>query len=293
MAALNLAPVTFVQAMLLAVLQGISELFPVSSLGHTILIPALLRWPVNRSDPTFLAFVVVLHLGTAIALLAFYWRDWVRLVSALVGSVVRGKMDGSKDERIAWLLVVGTVPVGLLGLLLEHPVRTLFGTALPASIFLILNAFIMFLGEYLRKRQHEVAGRADKPLQKLSWAQSIGVGLAQSLALLPGISRSGTSIVAGLLVDLNHEDAARYSFLLATPVIFAASILEIPKLWAPDAHVVALQAVSGCLVAGVAAYASVAFLTKYFQHNDLRPFGWYCLAFGALCLVLILRGVIS
>ncbi len=279
--------------MLLALLQGVSELFPVSSLGHTILVPALLHWPVDRTDPTFLAFVVVLHLGTAIALFIFYRREWVVLARALFASIARGRMDGSKDERIAWLLVVGTVPVGILGVFLESPVRRLFGAVAPAAIFLIANAFIMFLGEYLRRRQHDAQRRAYKKLERLTWVQSVGVGLAQSLALLPGISRSGSSIVAGLLVDLDHEDAARYSFLLATPVIFAAALLEIPKLWAPGAHVVAMQAAAGCVVAGVAAYASVAFLTRYFQRNDLRPFGWYCLLFGALCLFLLKKGMLS
>ena len=285
--------VTFIQAMLLAVLQGVSELFPVSSLGHTVLIPALLHWNINRQDPTFLAFVVVLHLGTALALILFYRREWAAIVRALVASIARGRIEENRDERIAWLLVVGTVPVGLLGVLFQEPIRSLFGSTRLVAIFLIANAFIMFLGEFLRKRQHEDRAKAYKQLQQLSWLQSIYVGIAQALALFPGISRSGSSIVAGLLLDLDHEDAAKYSFLLATPVILAAAVLEIPKLWAPQAHIVAVQAIAGCIVAGIAAYASVAFLTRYFQHNDLRPFGWYCLAFGALCLVLVTRGVIS
>ena len=285
--------VTFVQAMLLAVLQGVSELFPVSSLGHTVLIPALFHWNINRQDPTFLAFVVVLHLGTALALILFYRQEWAAITKGLFASIVRGRIEDNRDERIGWLLVVGTVPVGLLGILFQDPIRNLFGSTRLVAIFLIANAFVMFLGEFLRKRQHDDRGKHYKQLQQLSWLQSILVGVAQALALFPGISRSGSSIVAGLLVDLDHADAAKYSFLLATPVIFAAAVLEIPKLWAPEAHVVALQAILGCLVAGVAAYASVAFLTKYFQHNDLRPFGWYCLAFGALCLVLVTRGVIS
>lgn len=285
--------VTFVQAMLLAVLQGVSELFPISSLGHTVLIPALLHWNINRQDPTFLAFVVVLHLGTALALILFYRREWIAISVALFASIARGRIGDSRDERIAWLLIVGTVPVGLLGLLFEHPIRNLFGSTRLVAMFLIANAFIMFIGEHLRKRQHEQRSKQYKQLQQLSWFQSALVGTAQALALFPGISRSGTSIVAGLLADLDHEDAAKYSFLLATPVIFAAAVLEIPKLWAPEAHVVATEAILGCIVAGVAAYASVAFLTRYFQHNDLRPFGWYCLAFGTLCLVLVTRGVIS
>jgi len=281
------------QAMLLAVLQGVSELFPVSSLGHTILVPALLHWTVDRRDPTFLAFVVVLHFGTAVALVVFYRREWLRIVRALVASVRRGRLSGARDEHIAWLLVVGSIPVGILGVYLESPVRGLFGSAAFASIFLMINALIMFAGEFFRRRQHENRGKQYKRLEAMTWMQSIAVGLAQSLALLPGISRSGASIVAGLAVDLDHEDAAHYSFLLATPVIGAAALIEMPRLWGAGVHVIALQALVGALLAGVAAYLSVAFLTKYFQRNDLRPFGWYCLAFGALCLGLILKGVIA
>jgi undecaprenyl-diphosphatase len=282
--------------MLLALLQGVSELFPVSSLGHTILVPALLGWRnVNRADPTFLAFVVVLHLGTALALLIFYWRDWLAIVQALARSVIRGKFSDDRNERVGWLLVVGTIPVGLLGLLFQEPVRQLFGSVMPAAIFLTINGLVMFLGEYLRRRPSTNSGqekKESKPLEQLSFPQSLAVGFGQSLALLPGISRSGASMVAGLLCDLDHADAARYSFLLATPVILAASVLEIPKLGAPGAHVVALQAVLGCVVAGIAAYLSVAFLTRYFKSNDLRPFGWYCVTFGALCFVLALTGVL-
>lgn len=287
-------PVTYLQAILLSVLQGVSELFPISSLGHTVLIPALLHWNVDRKDPTFLSFIVVLHLGTALALILFYLREWGAIVRALTRSVLRGRLDpANRDERVGWLLVVGTAPVGLLGLIFQTPIRNLFGSSVLVSIFLIVNAFIMFLGEFLRKRQHENAGKGYKQLQQISWGQSVLVGVAQALALFPGISRSGSSIVAGLLIDLDHEDAAKYSFLLATPVILLAALLEIPELFAPGAHVVALQALLGCVIAGITAYASVAFLTRYFKHNDLRPFGWYCLAFGALCLVLALKGVIS
>jgi len=280
--------VTFTQALVLALLQGVSELFPVSSLGHTILVPAVLGWRnVDRSAPSFLSFVVVLHLGTAIALIVFYRTQWAAIVRGLVASVVRGRIGDDRDERIGWLLVVGTIPVGILGVALEHPVRNLFGSPAPAAAFLFLNGLIMFLGERLRRRSRE-----GRPLEKLSYAQSIGIGLAQSAALLPGISRSGVSMVAGLLSDLNHEDAAHFSFLLATPVILAAAVLEAPKLFAPGAHVVLVQAIVGGIAAGIAAYASVAFLTRYFRSNDLRPFGWYCVVAGATCFVLARMGVI-
>ena len=294
--------------MLLAVLQGVSELFPVSSLGHTVLIPALLRWNVDEGSDSFLAFVVVLHLGTALALVVFYWRDWTAIVRAFVASIVRGRMSGERDERTAWLLVAGTIPVGVLGVLLESSVKKLFASPLPVSAFLFLNGFVMLLGEWLRRRQHASTGSAQaasasggsqgaahpyKRLEELRPQDGVLVGFAQALALLPGISRSGSAIVAGLLRDLRHEDAARYSFLLATPVILAASVLEFPKLFAPDAHVVLVQAVVGGVVAGVTAYASVAFLTRYFRHNDLSPFAWYCIAAGGISFALFVTKAVS
>jgi undecaprenyl-diphosphatase len=288
--------VTFVQAMILAVLQGVSELFPVSSLGHTVLVPALLRWHVDEGSESFLAFVVVLHLGTALALIVFYRAEWVAIVRAFVASVVRGRFSDDPDERTAWLLVAGTIPVGVLGVLLESAVKKLFASPVPVSLFLFANGFVMLLGEWLRRRQHASGARGGRPyrtLPELRWSDGVAVGFAQSLALLPGISRSGSAIVAGLLRDLHHDDAARYSFLLATPVIFAAAVLEFPKLFAPGAHVALVQAVVGGVVAGVTAYGSVAFLTRWFRHNDLSPFAWYCVAAGGVSFVLFATKVIS
>jgi undecaprenyl-diphosphatase len=294
------ANVTFVQAMLLAVLQGVSELFPVSSLGHTVLLPALLRWKVDEGSESFLAFVVVLHLGTALALIVFYRRDWIAIVRAFVASVARGRMSDDRNERTAWLLIAGTIPVGILGVLLQSTVKSLFASPIPVSLFLLANGFIMLFGEWLRKRQHPSTssgqvkgGRTYRRLEELTPKEGVFVGVMQSLALLPGISRSGSAIVAGLLRDLHHDDAARYSFLLATPVILAASLLEIPTLFAPDAHVVLQQAAAGCVVAGVTAYASVAFLTRWFKHNDLAPFAWYCVAAGGLSFILFVTKVIA
>jgi undecaprenyl-diphosphatase len=285
--------VTFAQALALALLQGVSELFPVSSLGHTILVPALLHWQnVNRASPSFLAFVVVLHLGTALALILFYRTEWSAIVRALLASVVRGRLGNDPAERIGWRLVVGTIPVGILGIIFEAPVRRLFGSPAPAALFLIANGLIMFAGEALRRRQDRTQRRASKPIAELSYPASLLVGVAQSFALLPGISRSGISMVAGLLFDLDHEQAARFSFLLATPVILAAGLLEVPKLFAPEAHLVLLEAITGGIVAGVAAYLSVAFLTRYFRSNDLRPFGWYCVIVGIICFALARRGAI-
>jgi undecaprenyl-diphosphatase len=284
---------TFAQAMLLAVLQGVSELFPISSLGHTVLIPALLRWNVDEGSESFLAFVVVLHLGTAIALLVFYWREWVAIVAGLVRSIVRGRVGDDPNERIAWLLVAGTIPVGVLGVLFQSSVKALFASPIPVALFLAANGAVMLGGEALRRRQ--IAGHAGvaRPLAKLAARDGVIIGVAQSLALLPGISRSGSAIVAGLLRDLHHDDAARYAFLLATPVIFAAAALEIPALFDPRAHDVLLQSAAGCVVAGVTAYASVAFLTRWFRHNDLLPFAWYCLGAGLVSFVLFATKVIA
>jgi undecaprenyl-diphosphatase len=285
--------VTFAQAMFLAVLQGVSELFPISSLGHTVLIPALFHWHVDESDESFLAFVVVLHLGTAVALLVYYRNEWVRIVRALTASVIRGRFSNDRDERIGWLLVAGTIPVGILGVLFQSSVRVLFASPIPVAVFLMINAFIMFAGEELRRRQHARSDREAKPIEAVSWRDGVLVGCAQGLALLPGISRSGSSIVAGLLIDLDHEDAANYSFLLATPVILLAALLEIPTLFKPGVTIGPVEAIVGCVVAGVTAFASVAFLTRYFKHNDLRPFGWYCLIAGATAVILFSTKVIA
>jgi undecaprenyl-diphosphatase len=275
---------TFIQAMLLAVLQGASELFPVSSLGHTVLIPALLHWKIDRTAPTFLAFIVILHLGTAIALALFYRRDWVAIVRAFLSSVKRGRFSDDPQEKTAWLLLAGTIPVGLLGVFLQEPVRALFGSSVIVALFLMLNGLLMFLGEHLKRIERPVDAVASRSLHALSLSDGVKVGFAQALALLPGISRSGSAMVAGLLMDLTHEDAARYSFLLATPAIGAASLLELPRLFEPGAHVALVQSVLGCVVAGVTAYISTAFLTRYFKTHDLRPFGWYCLFVGGLAL---------
>jgi undecaprenyl-diphosphatase len=283
---------TFVQAMFLAVLQGVSELFPISSLGHTVLIPALLHWNIRRESAEFLSFVVALHLGTAVALIVFYRATWKGIITAFVRSVVRGRFEGTADEKTAWLLIAGTIPVALLGVYFESTVRLLFASPLPVSLFLVANGAIMFLGERLRRAQH-ARGKDYRALEDISWFDGALIGLSQGLALLPGISRSGTSIVAGLLADLDHEAAARFSFLLATPVILAASVIEVPLLFTPSGGTILGEALLGGLLAGIVAYASVTFLTKYFVSNDLRPFGWYCLVVGALCAVLFATKVIT
>lgn len=279
--------------MFLAVLQGVSELFPVSSLGHAVLIPRLLRWNIDQTAPTWLAFIVVLHLGTAIALLVYYWKEWRAIIGALAGSIVRGKLSDSPDEHLGWLLIAGSIPVGILGVFAERAVRSLFALPVNTALFLIVNAFIMFFGERLRRRQHAASGRAYRTLAQVGWRDAALVGVAQALALFPGISRSGSSIVAGLLIDLSHAQAARFSFLLATPIIFAAALLEIPELFAPGVQLTLVESIVGGTLAALTAYLSVAFLERYFKTNDLRPFGWYCLVLGAICVGVFSLGVLK
>jgi undecaprenyl-diphosphatase len=281
---------THLQAIFFAVVQGVSELFPVSSLGHAVVLPALLGWHIDQDSPRFLPFLVVLHVGTATALLVYFWRVWWGLVAALLG---RGdKVD--EGRRLIALLVIGTLPAAVLGFLFEHPLRHLFGSPLAAAAFLVVNGFLLFGGERLRRRALAATNR--RQLAEAGWRDALAVGLWQTTAFLPGISRSGATIVGGLLAGLRHEDAARFSFLLATPVIAGAAVLEIPKLLhgaatAGDAGLgVGLLWLSG-LVAGVMAYASTAFLMRYFRTREenpaLDPFAYYCWAAGALSLLLL------
>lgn len=279
--------------MLLAVLQGVSELFPISSLGHTVLVPALLRWHIDEGSESFLAYVVVLHLGTAIALIVFYRNEWFGLARALTRSIARGRFSDDPQERVAWLLVAGTIPVGILGVLLQSAVKVLFASPIPVSLFLAANGALMLFGERLRRRQLLAGDRAYRPLETLTPRDGVLVGLAQSLALLPGISRSGSAIVAGLLRGLHHDEAAHYAFLLATPVIFAAALLEMPTLLAAEARPALAQSILGCAVAAVTAYLSVAFLTRWFKTADLTVFAWYCLGAGTLSFILFVTKVIA
>lgn len=263
-----------VEALLFAVIQGISELFPVSSLGHGILIPDWLHWSLNRSNPDFLPFMVMLHLGTALALLLFFYRDWLQLIAGFVRAKGGG---GNPEARLMWRLIAGTIPAGLLGLLLEKQLRVLFSSATAVLVFLSINGLLLLLGERLGQR------RAHKSLDELSIAGAIKIGSGQALALLPGISRSGITLLSGLAHGLDHASAARFSFLLATPIILAAGVLEIPKL-AHAGHAQPWGLLLGCgAVAGLCAYASTWFLMRYFKKTEiesLRPFGWYCLLLG-------------
>ncbi len=280
---------TFLQALIFAVVQGLTELFPVSSLGHAVVLPALLGWHIDQDSPSFLPFLVVLHVGTATALLCYFWREWWGLLMAVFG---RGSTRAAvaANRHMIVLLIVGTLPAVVLGFVFEKWLRHLFGSPVGAACFLIVNGFVLFLGERLRRRA-VVAGNRRR-LTNAGWREALAVGLWQTAAFLPGISRSGATIVGGLLVGLRHEDAARFSFLLATPVIAGAAVLEIPKLLHhPAAGGAAFGSgvlwVAG-LAAGITAYLSTAFLMRYFRIREenpaLDPFAYYCWAAGLFAL---------
>ena len=285
------------QTLFLAMLQGVTELFPISSLGHTVIIPALLGWGDLVHDPGFLPLIVALHLGTSIALFIYFWRVWFQVGRSVVKSVKDGEVKRGTEEWVSFLIIIGCIPGGLFGVFLEKPLKVLFASPLVASVFLVLNGSLLLLGERLRRRAEakmqvenvDVKEREARfrPLSSLSWMEAIMIGFAQALALIPGISRSGVTMVAGLGVRLNHEDAARYSFLLGTPLIGAAALLEVPQLFSQSLQVL-LLVLLGMVVAGVAAYLSTRFLMKYFETGRLYPFAYYCWAAGLLSLFLFL-----
>jgi undecaprenyl-diphosphatase len=288
---------TFLQAIVLGVLQGVTELFPVSSLGHSVILPQLLGWTdvvaaQSASESYFLAFLVGLHVATALALLFFYRSTWVRIVRGVVASVRTRRIE-TPDQRLGWLLVVATIPAGLVGLLLEHTLRVVFARPLAAAAFLVVNGLILLFGEWVRRRAevrgvvatHATSPTGDRRLDTLEFAEAGAIGVAQVFALLPGISRSGITMVAGLTRGLDHEDSARFSFLLATPIILAAGVYKLPDLLGHNGDGVRLQILAGSAAAGLAAYLSVRFLTRYFTTRTLMPFALYCLVVGALAIV--------
>ena len=265
---------------MLGLLQGVSELFPVSSLGHSVILPSLLGWDIHQDKPYFLTFLVATHLATALVLLGFFWRDWVRIVKGL-GRSLRDREISDPDAKLGWLLVVGTIPAGILGLLLQDSLRNLFAKPEYASIFLALNGVLLFGAEALRRRAPVVAEDDDERIARtVGWTQSFTVGAAQALALIPGFSRSGASMGGGLLVGLSHKDAARFAFLLATPLIFAAAVLKLPELAGSQGNGVRGPALVGALCSALTAYLSVRFLMRYFETRTLIPFAIYCLCAG-------------
>jgi undecaprenyl-diphosphatase len=315
---------TYPEAIVIGALQGVSELFPVSSLGHAVLVPALVggRWAVDLDvsapESPYLAFIVGLHVATALALIVFYRRDWARIVRGLLGSL-RARHVSTSEARLGWLLVLATIPVGVTGIALEHLFRTTLGRPVPAAAFLVVNGVVLLAGERLRRGEparvpvpvavggedatatgaaREASGSApvavadddqdaDRRLAALTGRDAFVIGASQSLALLPGISRSGVSMVTGLVRGMSHEDAARFSFLLATPVILAAGVLKLPDLFGPLGDGVRGQVFAGSLVSFVAAYAAVRWLTRWFRTRTLTPFAVYCLAAGALSLIVL------
>lgn len=323
-----MSDLSYLQAIVIGALQGVTELFPVSSLGHAVLVPAWIggSWrhlvtedsTANSGASPYLTFIVALHCATAIALLVFYWRTWVRIIGSLLTSI-RTRSVTTPTQRLGWLIVVSTIPAGVLGLALEHTLRTLFAKPMFAATFLTLNAVVLFAGERLRGRAarttpaaegapapgrhaayvaaHDAA--ADSPAASavprtdeetlvtthVSLKDAAVIGCAQTLALLAGISRSGITMVAGLLRGLDHETSINFSFLLATPIIFAAGFLKLPALTQPAADGIRGPVLVGSIVAFFAALGAIKFLTRYFEHRSLYPFAAYCLLAGGISMI--------
>ena len=285
---------TLLQALFMGLLQGATELFPVSSLGHAVVIPSLLHWKFKQSDPSFVPFLVLLHLGTATALLILYREQWIAIIRGFFTAAIRGQIQ-TDTERLAMLLLVGTIPAGILGVFLETRVKALFASPYAAAGFLVVNGVLMLGFELLRRRAEskaelDSASRVEQEerfaqAERISFRAAALVGACQALAFLPGISRSGVTIGGGLLSGLRHQEAARFSFLLATPVILAASLVEVPQLITSGVPIG--EYMVAALLSGIAAYASARFLLRYFRSGRLDPYGWYCIAAGLVSLALL------
>lgn len=274
---------SWIQTIVYAIVQGVTELFPISSVGHAVILPYLANWVKVSQNNQFLPFVVMLHLGTALALLIYFWRDWVRLIGALFQS------GRAAEKRLLGLIVVATIPAAIVGKVFEHKFRAIFPSALSAAIFLLVNGFILLLADRLRKRHHQTTS-----LSRVGYLQSFFIGLIQVFALIPGFSRSGITMTAGLAVGLSYEDAAQFSFLLATPVIAGAGILEVPKVIHSHATQVLHFGLIGGLLTGILAFLSTFFLMRYFRGNltnALRPFAVYCIVVGAVVAVMAAFGI--
>jgi undecaprenyl-diphosphatase len=281
---------TYFQAIVIGLLQGISELFPISSLGHSVILPKLLGWNLNQGQPFFLTFLVATHLATAIVLFLFFWKDWVKILKGMGRSLAKRQIKHDDSyAKLGWLLVVGTIPAGILGLLLQDKIQALFASAQLAAFFLMLNGILLYGAELLRKKapRDQISSGSDTRLAKLTWTQGFKVGLSQIIALLPGFSRSGSTMAGGLLVGLSNEDAARFSFLLATPIIGAAAILKLPDFFQPQNYSLIGPSIAGALAAALAAYFAVKFLLKFFRTNKITPFAIYCFAAGAIYSIIL------
>jgi undecaprenyl-diphosphatase len=291
------AALTYFQAIVLGVLQGVTELFPISSLGHTVLFPTLFGWnelvdAQSQSESFWLAFVVLLHVGSALGLLYFYRRDWVEIVRAFFDTLGKRRAETS-TERLAWLIIIASIPAGVLGLAFEHPLRTLTAKPEVAAIFLMFNGLVLFAAERFRRTAEvrELAIRegakpdGGRELDTLEYREALVVGVAQSSALVAGISRDGVTMGTGLARGLDHSDAARFAFLLATPIILAAGLYKLPDLFGSLGNGIRGQALVGCVSAAITAVFTVRFLVNYFKTKTLIPFAVYCLGFGAAMLI--------
>ncbi len=302
---------TFFQAIFLGLVQGVTELFPISSLGHSVLLANLFGWHNLTKQQTadsspFISLLIMMHVATAIALIIFYHREWLGITKGFFRSFQTKDITHDKDAKLAWLLIAATIPAGLIGIVFEHKLRAIFATGFFAIIFIILNGVMLIKGDKLvtqaevnrpRRRPTEAAAElsASKTVRTVSDHLTLGraglIGVAQIGALLAGISRSGITMLAGLRSGLDHQDAARFSFLLATPIILAAGIYKLPNFLSASTASIRPQIIAGSLAAGIAAYFSVRYLDKYFKNRSLRPFGIYCICFGVfVLLVSIIRG---
>ena len=277
----------------MGLLQGASELFPVSSLGHAVIVPSLLHWSFKQSDPSFVPFLVLLHLGTATALLILYREQWVAIVRGFFTAALRGQIKND-SERLAMLLLVGTIPAAVLGVFLESRIKSFFASPYVAAGFLVVNGLLMLGFEMLRRRAERGASRAEREAhfaqaERISFRAAAIVGACQALAFLPGISRSGVTIGGGLVAGLRHQEAARFSFLLATPVILGAGLIEVPELF--RSGIPLAEYLAAAVLSGIAAYASARFLLRYFRSGRLDPYGWYCIGAGLVSLALLEFGL--
>ena len=281
--------ISYFQAIILGALQGVSELFPISSLGHSVIFPSLVGWHIDQHAPYFLTFLVATHLGTAVVLFLFFWKDWRRIIMGVVKSLKEREIKDT-NAKLGWLLIVGTIPAGILGILFQEKIQSFFASPRTTALFLMVNGVILLAAEMLRrKRMLRVQSDvwSDERIARLTWLQSIGVGAAQAIALIPGFSRTGASLSGGLLMGMTHEDAARFAFLLATPIIFGAAVIKLPELASAGEKIILGQAIVGAICAAITAYFSVKFLTKYFQTQTLIPFALYCFIAGGVASLLL------
>jgi len=289
--------ISYFQAIVLGVLQGVSELFPISSLGHTVLFPTLFGWSSvvkaqSESESFWLAFIVMLHVGSAIGLLIYYWSDWVEIVKAFFHTLATRRAETS-TERLAWLIIIASIPAGLIGLVLEHQLRTLTAKPEVAAVFLMINGLVLIAAERFRRRAavRELAAReglnseGGRELDTLEYREALVIGAAQSTALIAGISRDGVTMGAGLARGLDHSDSARFAFLLATPIILAAGLFKLPDLLGHLGNGVRGQALVACIAAAITALFTVAFLVRWFKTRTLIPFAIYCLLFGGAMVI--------